>query len=209
MKYLVIFFLLFGFIAPVSGSDLEEKRGYVPQCIAFRDAVAESLAEIDDQVAYAALHITDPKTSDDTIPSLVSSVTAAHPAVDGAALITPDGNISLVSDSSFAFLPETHVPDGFFQDAPVVPFMTNQSLFIRPSGKNMNFTPGRDLVWPIRTDGGDQSLVIHINLRTLGETSAKKAGLFPEIFSVLMDQDGEVLWCSDYDELHAVPPDMY
>jgi len=205
--YLVIFFFLFGLMAQVSASDQPEIRGYVTQCIAFRDAVTESLTEIDNQAAYAALHLADPKTTDDTIMSLLSSLHAVNNAVDGAAFITPDGNISQVSDSSFAFLLGSHVPDDFFKDAPVIPFITHQSLFIRPSEQTMNITSGRDLIWPVRTDGEISHLAIHINSYNLGELSAKKAGLHPEIFSVLMDHNGDVLWCSDYREFHSVPPD--
>lgn len=202
----LILTLISGLIAPLAADDLTGTRDYLSLCLSFREAVVDTLTGIDEQAAALSLQLADPDIRDEDINPLLESLIDANPSVDSVALVSPDGRITHISSGSYESLNGTEVSSRLSCDDQR-PFISSQSAYTLPTGLNQTDYPGRDLVWPVRTKQGIGSLVIHIHDTNFGDMVAKKAGLNPDVFAVLMDLDGNVLWCSDYGELNSVPPE--
>ena len=203
----LILILISGLTVPLTADTLSGQGDYLSLCLSFREAVVDTLTDIDEQAAALSLRLADPDIRDEDIRPLLESLIDANPSVDSVALVSPDGRISHISPNSYESLTGTEVSSRLPRDDQIRPYISNQSAYTLPTGLNQTDNPGRDLVWPVRTIQGIGSLVIHIHDTNFGYMVAKKAGLNPDVFAVLMDNDGNVLWCSDYDELNSVPPE--
>ncbi|ABD41165.1 hypothetical protein Mhun_1430 [Methanospirillum hungatei JF-1] len=206
MNYPVLLFFMTALMVQVSIADMSDSEHYVTHCLSFRQAILGSLIDIDEQAATILLKLANPGIRSDDITPLLSSITSDNPAIMFAALISSDGIISHISDDSYTSLIGTHIPYDFPHDQRR-PFIFNQSVYEIPFGTGHITSSGRDVIWLVRTGQGIEHLMIHLNDENFGEVAAKRAGLNPDVFAVLMDSDGNVLWCSDYDELNSVPPD--
>jgi len=200
MKYLIFFTILIFLFSGVV-ANLNDATALISEEIRFRQAILDSVYDIDENVASASLFLTESDIPNETALSLLEPLKKSHLAITFVALTSPEGAISQVSPGSYMPLVGTHIPHAIPDDGQKRPFISSNPEW------SQTVPPGQDLVWPVRTSSGIEYIVIHLNAEKLCADAAENANISPEFFSAVLDHDGEVLWSSDYDELMSVPPE--
>ncbi|KAF5086302.1 hypothetical protein DSECCO2_59360 [anaerobic digester metagenome] len=202
LAFICVFFLL---VVSVSAETRYDTNSLIFDDIRFRQAVVDRLCDIDEHISMTSLNLTDSDITNLTIQSYFISLVDSESLIRSALYVSQNGEILAAYPESVIMNNNSFSGEIFNHDIRTPRIVGNVSLELY-TGDTIPFY--RNIfIYPVRTTRGVESLVVLLDTDNLCHQAAKDVGLSPELFSVVLDQEGTVLWCSDYDELNSIPPD--
>jgi hypothetical protein len=202
LAFICVFFLL---VVSVSAETRYDTNSLISDDIRFRQAVVDRLCDIDEHISMTSLNLTDSDITNLTIQSDIKSLVDSESLIRSALYISQNGEIMAAYPESVIMNNNSFYEDLINNDIRTPQIVGNTSFELLP-GDSIPFY-GKIFIYPVRTTRGIEYMVLFLDTDNLCLQAAKDVGLSPELFSVVIDKDGTVLWCSDYDELNSIPPD--
>lgn len=206
MRFLLIFIISCLIMGVTVTGDMSGNHSLSDTCLQLRDSISDSLQELDAQSSTVSLYLADPHITAEEEQELISSLYVPDSFIRSIALVGENGTIIRHYPDSSAFLDKRYSLIPMDGQSIKKPFVNRSFLYAGDMNEDDLFFT-QDIIMPVRMRNAEQYLVLSVDCKKIAEDAVKISDLSPDMFAVLMNNDGDILWCSDLNELNTIPPE--